>query len=277
MAHAAVTLSVALMCLAGASRIRAEEAATAPADQRHEKTFEGTVTAIDPEARTMTVKRFLFSKTFHAAEPCEISFADRPAASFNKLRPGNKVEVQYQDAEGVLVADKILQHYDMLNGYITVIDPGQRKLVIKGRAGTRNLVAAEDCRVILHQDEVGTLDNLEVGHAVTVAYEPSDGDWTAHKIEQKAESFTGTIRAIDATAQTITARNFMSERKFNLADGCRIVVADKPDGGLRDLRIGDRVEFSYQNANGVLIANRIGRNMISSETESSPTAGLSRK
>jgi Cu/Ag efflux protein CusF len=276
-ARAAVTLSVAIMCLACASQAKADEATMLSADQRHDKTFEGTVTAVDPDARTMSVRRFLFNKTFHAAEPCQVSLADKPAASLKDLHPGHKVEVQYQDAEGVLVADKILQHYDALNGYITAIDPGERTLVIKGQAGTRDFVAAEDCSVLLHEDKIGTLENLKIGHAVTVAYEPTAGSWIVHKIEQKAEAFTGTIQAIDATADTVTARSFMSELKFNLADDCRIVVAGKPDGSLRDLRIGDRVEFSYQNANGVLVANRIGREAISSEEENSTTTGLTAK
>jgi hypothetical protein len=66
----------------------------------------------------------------------------------------------------------------------------------------------------------------------------------------------------------------MSEKKFNLADGCRIVVANKPDASLRDLRIGDKVEFSYEDADGVLVANRIGRDTNLAETEGSHTAKL---
>jgi hypothetical protein len=79
---------------------------------------------------------------------------------------------------------------------------------------------------------------------------------------------------LDARTRTVKARSFMTEKKFALADGCRIVVANKPDASLRDLRIGDQVEFSYENADGVLIASRIGRDANLAETESSQTAKL---
>ena len=273
-AHAAVIFSVVILSLSCAGPVAEAEVTASQENQSHYKTYESTVTGVDLEAKTVSVKGFLFSKTFHTAEPCKFSLEDKPEASLSDIRPGQKVNVRYQNAQGVLVANQIEQHDILFKGYITAIDPSQRTLVVKGRSGTRNFVVAENCGVVLNNDKFGTLENLRIGHSVSVAYESPEGDMTARRIEQKAESFTGSIEAIDAKDRTVTAKSFMSERTFSLAGGCRIVVAAKPDAGLRDLRIGDRVEFSYEDANGVLVANRIGRDANTPESEISPTAKI---
>jgi Cu/Ag efflux protein CusF len=234
-----------------------------------EKVFKGTVTAVNAVEKTVAIKGVWSSKTFNASDVCKVSLEDKPEAVLSDLRPGHKVQVHYQNAQGVLVAGQFTQHNQVLKGHITAIDPGKRTFVVKGSAGTRNFTVAENCNVILQDEKIGTLENLKVGHTVSVAYEePTGKTWTAHKIEQKAETFVGTIQAIDASARTVKARSFMAEKKFNLGDGCRIVVEGRPDASLRDLRIGDRVAFTYEDANGVLVANRIGLDSSLPETGS---------
>jgi Cu/Ag efflux protein CusF len=268
--RAGVTLGIAIISLVCA-RPAFGDASTAT-NQEKEKVYKGTVLAVDSTEKTVLVKGHILNKTFNAAETCQVSLEDKPEAALDKLRAGHKVEVYYQNTRGVLVANRIVQHNQVINGYITAVDPAQRTLAIKGSGGKKRFAVAEDCDVLLKDAKVGTLDNLKVGHNVSVAYDPAAGVWTAHKIEQKAETFVGTIQAIDAGTRTVRARSFMSERKFNLADGCRIVVEDKADAGLRDLRIGDRVEFSYEDANGVLVVNRIGREPNVPDPDNAQTA-----
>jgi Cu/Ag efflux protein CusF len=270
-------LGVAICALLGANIARADgQNPPAAAVNPDSKTYEGTVTAVDPLEKTLTVKGTLFSKTFNVSDACQVSLEDKAMAGLNDLRPGHQVEVQFQNVQGVLAAGHVQQHNRVLDGYIARIDPAQRTLVIKDGPSKKELVVAEDCIVRLKDEKIGTLENLKVGHVVRVAYEPTDKTWTARKIEQQAESFVGTIQAIDATSRTVKARSFMSERKFNLADGCRIVVDGKADAGLRDLRIGDKVEFSYEEANGVLVANRIGHDANLPEPEAAHTAKAGR-
>jgi Cu/Ag efflux protein CusF len=236
------------------------------------KVYKGTVLAVDPDEQTVAVKGIMLGKTFNATPSCAVSLEDKPAATLENLRPGHKVHVHYQKVRGVLVASQIVQHNQMIEGYITAIDPGARTLAIKDSGGTKKLAVAEQHRVVLKDDKVGTLENLKVGHRVSVAYHAADGVWTTPKIVQNAESFVGTIQAIDAGARTVRARSYLKEKKFNLADRCQIIVEDKTDAGLRDLRIGDRVEFSYENANGVLVVTRIGRELNTPDPESAQTA-----
>ena len=93
---------------------------------------------------------------------------------------------------------------------------------------------------------------------VKVVYEPSNGSLAAQRIEQRDDRFVGTIRAIDAGTRTIKAKNMFTEKKFSLANGCRIVVQGSPDAKLSDLRIGEAIAVSFENVDGVLVADRIG-------------------
>jgi Cu/Ag efflux protein CusF len=268
--RAVLPLSVAMVSLVWAQSALGDAALEAKTGS--EKTYKGTVLSVDPEEQTVAIKGILLSKTFNAAPTCAVSLEDKPEATLEHLRPGHKVEVHYQKVRGVLVASQIVQHNQVIEGYITAIDPGERTLAVKDSGGTKKLTVAEQHSVMLKDNKVGTLENLKVGHRVSVAYHAADGVWTTHKIVQNAESFVGTIQAIDAGARTVRARSYLKEQKFNLADRCQIIVDDKTNGELRDLRIGDRVEFSYENANGILVVTRIGRELNTPDPESAQTA-----
>jgi Cu/Ag efflux protein CusF len=266
----ALPLSVAIVSLVWAQSAFGDAALEAKSAK--EKVYKGTVLTVDPDGQTVAVKGLLLNKTFNAAPACAVSFEDKPEATLENLRPGHKVDVHYQKVRGVLVASKIVQHNQVIEGYITAIDPGARTLAVKDSGNTRKLLVAEQHSVMLKDDRAGTLENLKVGHRVSVAYNAADGVWTTHKIVQNAESFVGTIQAIDAGSRTVRARSYLKEKKFNLADRCQIIVEDKTDAEMRDLRIGDRVEFSYENANGVLVVTRIGREIHTPDPESAQTA-----
>ena len=268
------TLAVVVAGLVCASPSFGDESPASEATHESGKVYKGTVSALDAAEKTVSVKGAMRSKTFNTSDACKVSLEDKPDAALSDLRVGQKVEVHYQSAQGVLVAGQITQHNLTLKGYITAVDSNKRTLAIKSSSKTQNLKVADDCKVILKDKRYGTLESLKVGHTVNVAYDPADGAITAHKIEQKAETFVGTIQALDAVTKTVKARSLMAEKKFNLADGCRIVVANKPDASLRDLRIGDKVEFSYENADGVLVANRIGKDAKLAETEEAHTAKI---
>jgi Cu/Ag efflux protein CusF len=240
----------------------------------NEKSFGGTITALHPKERTMSVKAFLFSKTFNIPENCKVSMEDQPKSSLADLHTGQKVEVAYDDDKGVLIARSIVQSDIVYSGHIKSIDPAKRTLTVEHNAFNRDFAISHDCEVVLNNDRPGSLDDLKVGHTVNVIYERGNGRRVARKIEQKYETFTGTIRAIDASTKTVKAKDLMTVKKFNLASGCKIVVNGNPDCRLSDLRIGDRVAFSYEDDDGILVANRIGKDEKSSnESERAQVAG----
>ena len=229
-----------------------------PIPEQKLETFKGTLSSVDAKEHTLTVKALLFKKTFNVAENCEMSLEDKQQSTLSDLHAGQKVEVGYEKERGVLIAKEIRQKNEVYKGHITAIDPKARTLVVKAGLLNKDFVIAQDCAVSLKDDIAGSLTDLKIGHMVKVVYEPSNGSLAAQRIEQRDDRFVGTIRAIDAGTRTIKAKNMFTEKKFSLASGCRIVVQGSPDAKLSDLRIGEAIAVSFENVDGVLVADRIG-------------------
>jgi ribosomal 50S subunit-recycling heat shock protein len=171
------------------------------------------------------------------------------------------------------VARQIDQHDRTRTGYITALDPMKRTLSMRQRGFTYNFTLAENGVVKFNGDKSGAMDALKIGDMVTVVYQSENEPLIASRIEQNDLNFSGTIRAIDAEKQTVTAKSLLHEKTFHVGDGCKIVVNGQVNGSLRDLRIGDRMSVSYDNADGVLVASRISKEPTSSETAPPTIAG----
>jgi Cu/Ag efflux protein CusF len=250
----AATAALALLSLAPASPAwGADSCGTA----RNEKAFKGSVTAVDAPEQTLAVKGFLFTRNFNAGADCKVSLEDKSSAALADLRPGEQVDIRYQDDKGVLIARNITQHDLIYTGEITSIDPAVRRLTLKEGLINHNLAIAPNCTVNLKNGKAVMLANLQVGDIVRVKYESVNGEHTAVQIVQRSDEYLGTIEAVDASTRSIKVQSAHDEKKFNLADSCPIVVNGKLDGSLSDLRIGDRVSLSYDNNDGVLVANRV--------------------
>jgi Cu/Ag efflux protein CusF len=239
---------------------------TTPATKKL-KTFKGDVSAVLEKEKIVLVKGAVFKKTFNASANCTLSFENKPRGSWADLRPGQKVEVSYEDADGILVAQSIAQYDPDFTGYITAIDTAKRSVTVKHGRFSRNFLIPESCRVIVRGADSGSLNALKIGHTIVVDYEKRGEALLAQRIQQNSPSFVGSITAIDTGLKTVKARNLLDERRFSLGDDCRIVVNGKTDGELSDLRIGERVTFTYEDVNGVLVANRIGRETTSPESQ----------
>jgi len=223
------------------------------------KTVTGAATAVDQMEKTVSVKSFWGVRTFNVANDCKVSLQDKPEASLGELRAGQKLKIRYDKTQGVPVAREIAQENIVLTGSIEAVDPAKRTLTIKHRASVREFALAEDAAVVFRGDKKRSLNDLKVGESVNVIYEQPGEALLATRIEQRNETFIGTIQALDAEARTVKAKGLASEKKFNLAKDCNIVLEGKPQGKLSDLRIGDQVVFSYEDASGVLVASRIAR------------------
>jgi len=63
-------------------------------------------------------------------------------------------------------------------------------------------------------------------------------------------------------------------KTFNLADNCAIVIDGKTDGQLSDLKPDDKLVFSYDEINGVNVANRIALADAQTKSIASTTAPM---
>jgi Cu/Ag efflux protein CusF len=257
----AVWATLLLLALSG-------RAAAAISSTAKPKSFKGTVTAVDQKEKTFAVRGFWSTKTFNVGDHCKVSLEDKADAELKDLRPGYRVEVNYLANNGVKIASQVMQKNLVFAGNISAIDPASRTVKVKRGNITETFVAGDQCKVIIHEGRNKSLADLKIGHKVTVSYAAPGGAKVAQRIEQTGSLFTGTVEAIDADARTLKAQHLLSEKRFNLAKGCPIVINGKPDGKLSDLRIGDKLSVYYEEMDGVLVATCVARESASARPAS---------
>jgi hypothetical protein len=234
-----------------------------PADQpattvKQDKTYTGTVASVNPGVRTLKVKGFLFSKRFNLGTDCAYVLLDNPNGAIGDLRPGEKVKVGYQDANGVLVADRVQQEPMKFSGMVKAVDPAAHTVLVHSGWADKTFRIPDDCQVVLRGDKSGSLADLQTGNHVTVIYETPNDKPTARRIAQTSATFAGELTAVDMGARTVKAKTIFGSKTFHLGDNCAIVVNGKVTGHLSDLQLGHQMEISYNDVNGVNVADRIG-------------------
>lgn len=228
-----------------------------PTAARPEKNYTGIVVSVDPQEHALNAKGFVFNKKFNLGTDCTYALPDNKTGTISDVRPGEKVEISYQNANGVLVADRVEQQPMRYEGIVQAIDPAAHTLTLRIHGMDKKFQIANDCNVMLRDDKSGALGDIQTGNHVTVNYETPDGTLTARKIAQTSIEFTGMLTAIDLGEKTLKARAAFDSKEFNVADNCAIVINGKPDGQLSDLKPNDKLVFSYDEINGVNVVNRI--------------------
>ena len=147
------------------------------ASMNNEQRCNGTLTAVNAQDNTMTVRPLWFNKTFHIGQNCAVSALDKSTAAVSDLRPGEKVEIRYQDVQGVLVANRIteralrydgtVQEVNQKNGTVTM---AEAPLYTPFHA-PQVFHTADNCGIILPDGQSGVLGQLKSGDRITVIYE----------------------------------------------------------------------------------------------------------
>jgi hypothetical protein len=242
----------------------ADQATTAA---KPDKTYAGTVVSVNPNGHTIEVKGFLLSKKFNLGENCAYKPWDQTAGPLSDLRAGEKVVIGYQDASGVLVADRIKQEPMTDQGMVKAIDPAAHTLTLNTGWTDETFRIPDDCAVVLHGNKSGSLADVQPGYYVMVTYELPQDKPVARQIAQTGTTFTGELTAVDLGNRMVKAKSLFDSKRFVLADNCAIVVNGKLDRQLSDLKLGDETSFSYEDVGGVNVVNRIANEPTPRQTE----------
>jgi len=227
------------------------------ASPANEKQYIGKIDDVNSAEHTVTVHGLVRHRTFDLGNNCAILRWDKTAAGIKDLRPGQKVTIGYQNINGVLAADRIEQNTKRYSGVVKSINPSQGQLVLRHWPRDQKFILAEDCKVMLHDQENGALDSIKPGDHVTVVYETPSGSDVVCQIAQTSLSFAGSIVAIDLPHRTISIEGTFGAKRFSLANDCSIVMHGRTDAPLMDLRPGQHLTVNYDQVNGVNVANRI--------------------
>ena len=241
-----------------AYRASADDATAQAPAVRPDKNYTGTIVFVDPKEYLLDVKGFLFStKEFNLGKNCSYTIADKDNGTVNDLRPGQRVELAYQDVHGVPIADRIIQKPMRVEGMVNAIDPATHRVTLSAAFRDKTFQLPSDCMVTLHDGKSGSINNIQPGNHVTVTYEVPNGQATAKEIAQTSLTFTGRLTVIDLNRKMLRADAGFRSKSFRLGNNCTIVINGQPSGQLTDLRPGEEFTFSYNKIDGVNIVNRI--------------------
>jgi len=248
---------MAVLTATAAYRASADDASAKTATAKPDKTYTGTVVSVDPKEHLLNVKGFMFGKKFNLGDTCIYTMVDKDTGAIGDLRSGQRVTVGYQDAHGVLVADRVTQQPLRDEGMVKAIDPKAQTLTLHLGAMDKTFQLPTDCEVTLRGDKSGAVADIQTGNHVMITYEVPNGKPTVREIAQTSATFKGDLTAIDLDKKIIKAKAMFATRKFNVGDDCAILVNGRTDGKLTDLRPGESLTFSYDEVDGVNIVNRI--------------------
>ncbi len=255
-----------------------------------DETYTGTVAAVDLKERVLDVKGVLLSKKFNLGDTCTYTIVGKDTGSVGDLHPGQQVTVSYHITsvlpadrvqqepmtgdvrEGrriminnhcytndVFVADRVQQELMTCKGLVRTNDPTHHTLMLRFLVLNKTFQIPDDCQIILSDGKSGAVTDIQSGNHVTVTYETPGDEAVAHKIVQTSATFIGKVVALNQINQTIAAAKVLNfnPMEFHLADNCAIVVNGKTNGQLSDLKICERLAFTYKNINGVNIVSYI--------------------
>jgi Cu/Ag efflux protein CusF len=245
------TVSLAVLTTAAFTAVAGEAARMQP-QTTSAKTYTGMVKSVDAQNRSVTVTKFIGSKRFNLGDSCVFDLVDKSASSINGVRAGQKVTLTYENANGVLVADHLIQEPLLHKGTVKSIDAEKHTLTV----GSKTYQIADDCPVVLRDNKAGTTTDVKPGLLVTVLHEDSDGLATARQITQTSETFRGSLTAIDLSDRTIKAKATFGSKQFQVANNCTILLGGKP-AEMGSLKPGDKLEFSYDEVDGINVVTRI--------------------
>ncbi len=253
--------TVGLTVLAAAMATRAwgdaQPAGDTP-EQKPEKTASGTVIEVDAGSKTVTARNWIgLKRVYHLGDRCTVATLDKDPATLNDLRPGEKVQFEYQQEKGVRVASRIAERRLQNEGIVRQVDVKDRTVTVEAATSRPTFHLTDRCEILLRNGKAGTLADVKPGDKITVLYQLPDHTPVAHRIQEDYLRFTGALNAVDLGARTAKAGQLFSEKKFNLGKGCEVNVAGKEHGQLTDLKLGKRYEFSYADIDGVNVVDHI--------------------
>jgi Cu/Ag efflux protein CusF len=252
---------VSVLLAAATCQASADDTATPTVKQaprpEHYSAYTGIVDEVNAKEHRLVLRNVMFTKTFNLGDSCTYAFLDKDARAINSLRPGQKVTVDYQNANGVLVARSVRQQPMRYEGTVRSIDLNRQTMVLNTGAVNRDVALGNDCQVTLRDDKSGALADIKPGHHVLVTYDAPHGDFVARQIAQTSDTFSGSLTSIDLTDRTLKARSTFSAKKFNVGKGCTFVIHGRTDGQLRDLKPGDDLVLNYDTVDGVNVVNRV--------------------
>jgi hypothetical protein len=228
-----------------------------------EKTWKGTLSAVNTQNNTVKAKHWGFTETFHLGDKCPVVAVDKKEAPLSDLRPGEKVMISYQELEGVRVANRIVERALHYSGRVHAVDSNAGTVTMaeaplyKPFRSPETFRVAKDCKFTLATSSSGELADVRPGDRITIVYELPGDTPVAYRISDHSSTFVGELDALNLPGRTLKANQMTGEKTFQLADKCRFIASNHQAEPLKDLSLGQQYRFTYRDVNGINVLDRI--------------------
>ncbi len=253
-----------IMILLGLAFLFSVPVASSNADQwrnglvrQTEQTWSGTLSTIDLRNHAFQGETWYIPRTFVVARQCDISVMGQNNKRLRDLQLGDSLQVRYRDADGALIADRIADRSSRYQGTVEWVDPNSNTVSVRQGRRSRTFTLADEGKVITAEGMDGSLYDLAPGDEVTIIYAVSNRSLLASQIDEMTLSYQGKLEAIDLPERIIKAADALGEHQFCVADHCRIILGSNKSAQLKDLKLDHDYTISYQQINGVEVAEQI--------------------
>jgi predicted RNA-binding protein len=154
----------------------------------------GMVTAINPGARTLTVRRNGgFDETLAIGSGCNVLLRDHKQGTLNEIQPGDQVTVTYETPEDHRVAREISQTSREFTGQLTAIDLDKK--IVKAKAGSHTVEfnLADNCAIVVNGQLDGKLNELRPDERLMFDYHTVNGVNVVNRIAPAPEGQRGSM------------------------------------------------------------------------------------
>jgi len=77
------------------------------------------------------------------------------------------------------------------------------------------------------------------------------------KTTEQMSHMGGTIASVDPKERSLTIESLVINKTFKVADDAEIITPSKKKAGLKDLKVGEPVEVTYEQHEPICLAHRL--------------------
>jgi len=143
--------------------------------QQQPMRLEGIVEAIDPDKRTLTLRRPALSTQFQIAEDCNIVLRDGKPGAFADIQPGSHVTVTYETPEAMPTVREITKTSLEFTGTLTAVDLGEKTVKASVLLGSIKFNVAGNCAIVINGRINGQLGDLKPYDKLVFSYDEING------------------------------------------------------------------------------------------------------
>ncbi|MEV1290285.1 hypothetical protein [Micromonospora sp. NPDC049679] len=221
---------------------------------------DGTVTAVDPDASTITVNRGSSTVTV-PVDGAAVVTIDHAASTLAAVPAGARVRVRgtvTNSVENATTLDVTTRWSFGVDGTVTAVDPDASTITVN-RGSSTVTVPVDGAAVVTIDHAASTLSAVQTGGRVRISGIVTNGIQNATRIDVTTRwSFgvDGTVTAVDTTASTITV-NCGGRNVVVPVDSAARVTLNRATTTLSALPTGARVTVRGTVTNGVQNATRV--------------------